>query len=123
MAKDNLERCTRGEKKTGRGECEDGGGGVQTEGLHIEDALLNPLYPWETHMGGHPRLTSIIILYMQHYGRSRCLTLDLFEIRRFTMKKIFTHCFEVISHMFFDVGSMGVPLVSTYIHGWTFVVG
>lgn len=99
------------------------GGGVQTEGLHIEDALFNHLYPWRTHVGGHPKLISIIILYMEHCGRSRCLTLDLFKIRRFTMKNFFSHCLEVISQRFFDVGSMGVHLVSTFIHGWIFVVG
>ena len=42
FAKDNLDKCTKGGHMTGGDQFEDG---IPTEGLWIEDALLNPWYP------------------------------------------------------------------------------
>lgn len=74
------------------------GGGVnqlKTSRLKMHRSILH------IHMcipkGGHPSLTPIIIFYMEHYGRSRCLMLGSLNIRRFTMKTIFFSliCFRV----------------------------
>ena len=104
---------------TGGGEFEDGGGGVnqlKTSRLKMHRSILH------IHMcipkGGHPSLTPIIIFYMEHYGRSRCLMLDFIRYSEVQYEDYFcSHGFIITSRRFLDENGVGVPLVSPFIHG------